>query len=181
MPEEHLTKLKKIVSEDKYLFSYLKLVRDILPIEAWIGGGAVRNTVWNAIYEKSHTEFSDIDVLYYQKGNTISPEREYENILNTSAGLDHWSVKNQYQISLKYGHGEVVSVEHAMQFWVETATAVAVRLDEEGRIHVLHPFGLEDLFKGIIRPTSPEKAAVMMQRIKAKNWLGKWPELQMEL
>lgn len=65
--------------------------------------------------------------------------------------------------------------------WPETATAVAVRLKDNGRIEVLAPFGLRDLFQGIIRPTPSfenRKAHIFNQRYVDKGWLEKWPYLR---
>jgi hypothetical protein len=60
-----------------------------------------------------------------------------------------------------------------MKAWPETATAVAVRLGKDDVIEVAAPFGLDDLFNLVVRPTAGfevEKKAVYLDRIRSKNW-----------
>jgi hypothetical protein len=40
-----------------------------------------------------------------------------------------------------------------MRYWPETATAVAVRRNDEDGCEVAAPFGVDDLFGLILRPT----------------------------
>jgi hypothetical protein len=70
-----------------------------------------------------------------------------------------------------------------MRYWPETATAVGVRLDAQGQIEVAAPFGLDDLFALIVRPTQRfvvNKHSVYLDRIRSKNWLASWPDLRIE-
>jgi hypothetical protein len=73
-----------------------------------------------------------------------------------------------------------LSTIDAMRFWPETATAVAVRLDEKGTCEVAAPLGLDDLFGLVIRPAgkfATEKTQVYQDRFKSKNWMTIWPLL----
>ncbi|QFT21449.1 hypothetical protein FIV02_07635 [Pseudomonas sp. THAF187a] len=68
-----------------------------------------------------------------------------------------------------------------MRYWPETATAVAVRLDEQGEVEVAAPLGLEDLFGLIVRPAGrfkDEKQPIYQERLRSKNWLATWPQLK---
>jgi hypothetical protein len=62
----------------------------------------------------------------------------------------------------------------------ETATAVAVRLGMNDVIEVSAPFGLDDLFNLVVRPTARfqlEKKPIYLERIRSKNWAAAWPGL----
>lgn len=72
------------------------------------------------------------------------------------------------------------SATDAMRYWPETATAVAVRMLENGTCEVAAPLGLEDLFDLVIRPAgrfATEKNAIYQKRVKSKSWLEVWPML----
>lgn len=72
------------------------------------------------------------------------------------------------------------SATDAMRYWPETATAVAVRLLENGTCEIAAPLGLDDLFDLIIRPAgrfATEKNAIYQERVKSKSWLKVWPML----
>lgn len=90
-----------------------------------------------------------------------------------------WSVINQARMSRRNGDAPYQSATDAMNYWPETATAIAVRLTDQEEIEIAAPFGLEDLFAGVIRPTprfERDKYPVFLDRIHSKQWEAKWPE-----
>lgn len=66
--------------------------------------------------------------------------------------------------------------------WIETATCIGVRLEEDGEIVLATPRGIEDLVNLILRPTfSTEKGLKdFKRRITEKKWLEKWPKLTID-
>ena len=72
-----------------------------------------------------------------------------------------------------------------MRYWPETATAVAVRATEAGAIEIAAPFGLDDLFALIVRPTPyfirAGKREIYRERLCRKHWLMAWPRLRCEM
>jgi hypothetical protein len=64
------------------------------------------------------------------------------------------------------------STEDGVKNWLHTATAVGVRMNRQGEWQFFTPYGLDDLFKGIIRPTpihihnpdADQKAASFLQK-----------------
>lgn len=98
--------------------------------------------------------------------------------------MDHtldWSVKNQARMHLRNDDPPYFSAE-AMKYWLETATAVAVRLGAQDAIEVAAPLGLDDLFNLVVRPTvrfQAEKGQAYRDRLRAKNWLATWPRLNL--
>jgi hypothetical protein len=68
-----------------------------------------------------------------------------------------------------------------MAFWPETATAVAIRL-HDGALEIAAPFGLDDLFGLILRPTPAfrnDRLPAFHDRIATKRWLERWPKLSL--
>jgi len=94
-----------------------------------------------------------------------------------------WSVKNQSRMHLRNGDIPYQSVVEAMRHWPETATAVGVRLTAEAGYDFIAPYGLDDLFGLILRPTPyfrGAKQGVFLDRVQRKRWLEKWPLLRMD-
>jgi hypothetical protein len=92
----------------------------------------------------------------------------------------HWSVKNQSLMHVRNDDPPYTSAVDAMRFWPETATAVAVRHTGQGPVEVAAPFGLDDLFDLIVRPTprfTAAKREIYLDRVRTKQWLRIWPRL----
>jgi uncharacterized protein len=72
------------------------------------------------------------------------------------------------------------SITDAMRVWPETATAVTVRRNNQDGCEIAAPFGLDDLFDLVLRPTpgfARSKQHVYEERIRSKGWLTAWPLL----
>lgn len=76
------------------------------------------------------------------------------------------------------GDPAYTSVEDAMSYWLETATAIAAQ-KRANICTIIAPFGLGDLMELVLRPTSllPHKRAAFDERAKKKDWLSTWPKL----
>lgn len=73
----------------------------------------------------------------------------------------------------------------AVSKYPETCTALAMRLTSDGELEVFAPYGFDDVLTYLVRPTPhfnscPERLKLYRQRIKAKNWSAKWPNLRFE-
>ena len=61
---------------------------------------------------------------------------------------------------------------------METATAIAVRLLENGDLDIVAPFGLHDLFELKLRWNHRlVSRKVFMQRVQSKRFLERWKKL----
>lgn len=113
-----------------------------------------------------------------------SPDRDraIEAVLTAEAPDVRWSVTNQARMHARHGHAPYGSVAGALRHWPETATAVAARLDADGRVVLLAPWGLDDLLALRIRPTppfdTPAGHAVVRARLAAKRWVERWPRVK---
>ena len=110
-----------------------------------------------------------------------SEDRKIEAALRTLDSSVAWEVKNQARMHLRNDDAPYVSATDAMRCWPDTATAVAVRRSDQDHCDIAAPFGLDDLFGLIVRPTprfADDKRQRYHDRIQAKGWLETWPLLR---
>ncbi len=81
---------------------------------------------------------------------------------------------------LRNGDAPYASSIDAMRHWPETATAVAVRRTEDDDCKIAAPFGLDDLFGLMLRPTprfTRDRRDIFAERLRSKQWTLSWPML----
>jgi uncharacterized protein len=92
-----------------------------------------------------------------------------------------WSVKNQARMHIPNGDAAYISTIDAVRNWPEAATAVAVRRTGSDDCAIAAPFGLDDLFALVVRPTPRfrgVKFSLHLDRVRKKRWLAVWPGLR---
>lgn len=175
-------KIVRWIRNDPLRWDLLDHVRALALPDCWIAAGFVRDAVWAVLHDQPPALSGDVDVIWFQPGGTEEQDRAIETRLCAMApGID-WSVKNQVHMHLGNGDAPYSSSEDAMRFWPETATAVAVRRTEADRCEVIAPFSLADLLTLKLRPAGAfkyEKRAIFEQRVNSKNWLTRFPLLQL--
>ena len=180
MISPHASDLVALLREDGRRWAALTNVEALGLPQGCVGAGFVRNLVWDRLHDRvSDSRDEDVDVLFFDPVRVDAAyESELERRLAEAAPDLSWSVRNQARMHLRNGDRPYRSVEDAMRFWPETATAVAVRRDEN-RCEILAPFGLDDLMSLVLRPTSrrEDKLAAFNQRVAAKRWMRRWPKL----
>ncbi|MBZ9666077.1 nucleotidyltransferase family protein [Pseudomonas sp. LMG 31766] len=175
--------LQTLIVTDLQRLRILQQVRELDLPDCWVAAGFVRSAVWDHLHQRTPSPLpEDIDVIWFDCAHT-SEERdaELQATLRGGNGDLQWSVKNQARMHLRNGDAPYASATEAMRHWPETATALAVRLDENDRVEVAAPLGLEDLFGLIVRPAGRfqnEKRRIYQQRLHDKNWLATWPKLK---
>ncbi|MEA5581210.1 nucleotidyltransferase family protein [Nodularia harveyana UHCC-0300] len=146
----------------------------------WLAGGAVRNTVWRAVFgEKCHLFIKDFDIAFFDQSGNRSQELAAKAQLTAQFPNYEFDVKNQASFARwRSGRRPYTSTEDGVANWLHTATAVGVRLDAQGEWQFFTPYGVEDLFAGIIRAT-PENIHNPDADYKASEFLAKCPNLQL--
>ena len=148
--------------------------------DCWIGAGFVRNLVWDRLHGyRRHTPLNDVDVLYHDASDrSRAMERRLEARLRRMLPGVPWSVRNQARMHRRNGDAPYRSTCHALAFWAETPTAVAVAL-RGAELEMIAPFGTADLMHLIVRPTPRfrHKMAIWRDRMEAKGWPARWPGL----
>ena len=98
-----------------------------------------------------------------------------------------WDAKNQAGVHVWYPAvfgievAPFASCADAVSTFPEIATCVGIRLVGDDDLLVVAPYGLDDLFGGTCRhnPTRVS-AAFYEQRLAAKDWPARWPNLRYE-
>ena len=136
-----------------------------------VGAGFIRSAVWDALHGYAEpTTLSDVDVLFFDSAE-VSREREaaLERALAEAMADVPWSVKNQARMHQRNGDAPYADTADALRFWLETPTAVAIRIADDGGAQLLAPFGVEDLLGMASRPT-PRGREKLSQYPSAHAW-----------
>lgn len=148
----------------------------------WLAGGAVRNTVWRYIFgEECQLVINDFDIAFFDEAGNRSQELAAKETLTNQFPNYKFDVKNQASFARwRDGRQTYASAEDGIANWLHTATAVGVKLDAEGKWQFFTPYGLDDLFGGIIRPT-PTHINNPDAEQKASGFLQKCPCLRLAI
>ncbi|MBI4783892.1 MAG: nucleotidyltransferase family protein [Oscillatoriophycideae cyanobacterium NC_groundwater_1537_Pr4_S-0.65um_50_18] len=143
----------------------------------WLAGGAVRNTVWRSLLgETCQLGIKDFDIAFFDATGDRQQELEAKAILTARYPHYLFDVKNQASFARwRSGRQTYNSTEAGISDWLHTATAVGVRLEAD-TWQFFTPYGLEDLFAGVVRPTPAHVGDPIAQQ-KADSFLQKCPNL----
>ena len=172
----------KLIAADPWMMKVLNVAHSLRLPDWWIGGGFVRNKVWDKLHRfQTATPLGDIDVIYFDPIHLDEiTEKELEQRLTVLLPGFHWSCTNQARMRSEIHGRQFSSLTEALLEWPETATSIAVKLNDQGQLELLAPFGIDDLINLRVSPTPN----FLMQREKyearqaQKNWVTKWPRLQ---
>ena len=150
--------------------------------ELFLGGGLIRNVVWDYLHEySSPTPIEDVDVIYFDPAEkTKEHGGAFELKLGAAIPNLKWSVKNQARMHEMNDDLPYTSLADAVSKWPETATAMVARLRGDGEIEIIAPHGFDDLFRLVVSPTPHfwEKPEKYRSRVSQKNWGQHWPRLR---
>ena len=174
-----------LVAGDAWMMGALEAVAGLGLPDAWIGAGFLRGAVWDRLHGYAErTPLGDIDVIFHDPGN-LDPtaDEALERRLGAALPGLPWSVRNQARMHLKNGDPPYRSSADALAHWLETPTAVALRLDAAAGPELLAPLGTRDLLGLMVRPTPharkhKHRLAAYRARLESKNWPAKWPRLR---
>ena len=143
----------------------------------WLAGGAVRNTVWRSLYgTECALTINDFDLAFFDATGDREQELAAKAALTAQFPDYVFDVKNQASFARwRSGRRTYSSTQEGVADWLHTATAVGVRCDRQTNWEFFTPYGLDDLFNGIVRPTpahghnpdAERKAASFLQQCAA--------------
>jgi hypothetical protein len=171
-----------IIAQDPVGMKQLRAVR-MLALPDWcIAAGFVRNRVWDHLHGIAPPRPpADIDVLYYDDTD-LSKEREalYEKRLDALLPGLPWQVRNQARMHVPKDLPQHRDTADSMTYWLETVTAVGVRLESDDTITVVAPLGTPDLLGLCCRPTAfgRTRRDEYEARVAAKRWRALWPKVR---
>jgi len=174
--------LVSLLRRDPWRMRRLATVEALGLPDCWIGAGFVRSAVWDALHDRPPSvPDGDVDVVWFDRARaSVGDDRAVEAVLAADDPATRWSVMNQARMHARNDDPCYVSTADALRAWPESATAVAVR-SRGSDVDVLAPYGLDDLFALIVRPTPPfadAKRPVVLSRVRDKRWLERWPLLR---
>ena len=183
-------RLQTLVRSTPWLLEALRAAHDVDPPDWLVGGGVLRNLVWDRLGGRSQTTPPhDVDLAFFDP-TRLDPARdaEVETALASRLPGIPWDAKNQAAVHTWYGRVFGVQVPplrsaaDGVATWPETATAVAVRLHSDDRLEVVAPCGLEDLF-GLVCRRNPRRVTLdhYRRRIHDKRIAERWPEVEIVL
>ena len=176
------SRLFALISADAGAMRELRIARG-LALPCWVlAGGWVRNRVWDSLDGfRTFAADGDIDLVYFDAEDR-RPERDWalDEALARRFPWARWQVRNQARMHEAKGQPAYRDLADGLSHWLETATAVGVRLTADDALEVEAPCGLEDLFSLTLRatPTGRAERATLLTRIEAKGWRRRWPGLR---
>ena len=182
----HRERFEAILRADPDLMTLLERLRD-LGLPQWrLVAGCLYQTVWNVLTGRPRgTGIKDYDVAYYDAGD-LSWEAEDAIIRRVSAGTEGCvgpiEVRNQARVHLwfrerfGFAYPHLGSTDEALEYYASVVHAVGVRLESDGGLDIVAPFGLDDVFALQIRPNYalPNGASHESKAARAKTT---WPEV----
>lgn len=179
------SKLKQIVFNQAALMQRLMYLRQI-NTQAYLSAGVIRNLVWSVLHQQNYEiEQTEIDVIFYDLTDQYAEQQRLEFLLSQKFPENEWDVVNQafvhtwYKTDQGLAIAQYSSLIDALSVWVETATAIAVRLLENDDLEIVAPFELNDLFELKLRWNNRlVSREVFTQRVQSKRFLEKWQNLQ---
>ncbi|MEQ3499532.1 nucleotidyltransferase family protein [Tenacibaculum sp. SSH1-16] len=170
-----------IIENDAWMLRILETVRNLHLPDCWIGAGFIRNKIWDYKHNNKRTSLNDVDVIYFDESDTSKArELALEEQLKAINPTVNWSVKNQARMHVRNGHSPYKNCYEAISYWPETATAVAIQLNYDSQIEYIAPYGLDDVFNLIVRPTPNFDLTTYRNRITNKGWKDTWEKLIIE-
>ena len=169
--------IETMLRQDKPRMQQLQAVQTLQLPDCFVAAGFVRNMVWDALHDYPPTPLNDVDVIYYDEQLRIAPE-DIEKTLTNALPDINWQVKNQAVMHHRNQDPAYQNSTDAMRYWPEKETAVGVRLVDNNQLELAAPFGVQSLLEGKLTHNPLRSRALFEQRIASKQWLEKWPKLQ---
>ncbi|MBO1038306.1 nucleotidyltransferase family protein [Brucella pituitosa] len=181
--KEHFSRL---IQADPVLLDALHRGRDLGLPDWWLVSGALYNSVWNALSGRPHGYgIKDIDIVYFEDRD-ISWEAEDKVI---QAGVSVFTgfplpveIRNQARVHLwfekrfKKPYMPLRCASESIERYAAIAHCVGASLENDGRLTIHAPFGLDDIFSFRIQPNRAIDNHETYN-IKARRALEHWPEL----
>ncbi len=178
--------LEAIIRQQPVLMTVLEGLRDMELRDHLLVAGAIYNEVWNHLTKRPPlTGVNDIDVFYFDDSD-IGWDAEDVVIKACDARFGDLGlpvqVRNQARVHLwfeaKFGSpfSPLSSSAEMLGRYASKTHAVGARLDADGGMEIIAPFGLDDLFSFRMVPNPVLDNRVSHAR-KGERAKAIWPEL----
>ncbi|HSD55688.1 MAG TPA: nucleotidyltransferase family protein [Candidatus Saccharimonadales bacterium] len=175
--------IEKLVKSDLWMMQVLEAAESLQLRDWWIGAGFLRNRIWDAVEGNETQPPKDVDLVYFN-ADDIAPETDwaYDETMKQQYPEVEWEIRNQARMHYVNDFKPYTSTADGISHWVETATCVAVKL-ENGKLKFLFCYGTDDLLGLVARPTpyfTGDLLATFHERVEKKQWRKRWPHLQVK-
>ena len=182
---EQLRRFEAIVCADSDLMRLLRRIRRIRLPQWRLVAGCLYQTVWNVLTGRPRgTGIRDYDLIYFDEDLSWAAE---DAVIRRVAAATRGCVgpvetRNQARVHLwfesRFGspYPRLSSADEALERYASVVHAVGVRLEDDDRLDLAAPFGLDDVFAIVVRPNRALDNAVA-HRAKARRAQAIWPEV----
>jgi hypothetical protein len=177
--------LHAIIRSDEDLMHVLTHARSLIVPQWRLVAGCLYQTVWNHQTGRPRgMGIKDYDLIYFDERD-LSWQAEDGAIKRTAqrfGALGPVEVRNQARVHLwfeqRFGvpYTPLRSAVEALTRYASLVNAVGVRLEDDGRLDIVAPFGLDDLFNMIIRHNT-SLANAPSHEAKGQRAKAIWPEV----
>lgn len=175
----------RLIQNDEKMMEIIKAASTLNLPDWWICAGFIRSRIWDALHGfNDRTEIPDVDVIYFDKSIINEDmEKEFEEKLISIMPDIPWSVKNEARMHTINNSSPYTSSQDAISKFPETATALGIKVDDENKLILIAPYGLDDVINLEVKPTphfrgSKELAVIYKERVSKKNWKSIWHKIE---
>jgi len=161
--------------------SLLRLLRNAGLPQWRLVSGCLYQTVWNVMTNRPRgTGIRDFDVIYFDAGD-LSWEAEDAVIRRVTADFP-LQIRNQARVHLWYEqhfgvpYPPLRSADEALTRYPVTVQAIGARLEDDDRLDIIAPFGLDDVYAMVMRP-NPVVEHRSTFDAKVARARSVWPEI----
>ncbi|MGX5829614.1 nucleotidyltransferase family protein [Mesorhizobium sp. 43Arga] len=175
-----------IAADDPLLAETLARARDLALPDWLVVSGALYNSIWNHLTGKpSGYGIKDVDLFYFDESD-LSYEAEDAVIRRAAVQFEGLTlpveVRNQARVHLWYEarfgdtYPRLSSSAEALSYFASKTHAVGVHFGADGQLHLVAPFGLDDVFSFRVMPN---RALDNRKTHETKGARAKanWPEI----
>jgi len=172
------------VKNDEFMMDALRTAKSANLPNWYIGAGFIRNTVWDIQHSfKVNHDHNDLDLGYFDDKNISEKNDEKLSKMLSNGSSVKWEVVNQAYAHKYNNVPPYKSAIDGLAHWVETATSVALTLDDGENVKLIAPWGVDDLLNLKLRLVPYHQKdkyykEIFLERINNKHWLERWPKLK---
>lgn len=180
-------KLEGIVRGSPILMEILGRVSALRLPDWYLVAGCLDQTVWNSLLGlAADYGIEDYDVIYCDLDDASEEaedkkQREADELFrDLGVKVEAVNQANVHKWLPKYLGYPIVpytSSEQSVRTWGTICSCVGIQLEGDS-LKILAPFGLEDIFKMILRPNPETVFTKELYDKKATEWIKKWPKLK---
>jgi hypothetical protein len=189
LTEKETSRFLSDIQKNKYNQQIIKRLPSLKLNDTWLVAGCLFQTIWNLKSNKQPEDgINDYDIFYYDPDTSY--DTEDKNINRVGAIFSDLPIRielrNQARVPVwykeKFGfdYPAVKSSKDNISRFFFCCNCVGLTVNN-GQINIYAPFGIDDIYSGILRPNHTVDAYITEEsrKKKAENYLSRWPWLEL--